>query len=81
MIISYMLYTHYSIYCLYDKKKRDAISEIRNFDKYLLSKDEELYNKIAEYDLISLNRKYNFYTSFLNRTFLDYLRLYKRIIK
>jgi len=82
MIISYMLYTHYSIYCIYDKDKRKAISEIRDFDKYLFSKDEELYNKIGEYELIRFNRKYNFYPCFINRTLLDYMKLlYKRIIK
>lgn len=79
MILVYMLYTHYSIYCIYDKDKRNARKEIISFNNYLKSKSPELFAQMYQYELIRLYRKFNFLFVYFNKTFLEYIRLYRRI--
>lgn len=58
-IIYYMLYTHYTIYCIYDNNKFDAYKNIKRFDKYLKDSDAELYN-ISNIGFVKLNRYFGF---------------------
>ena len=61
LILYYMLITHYYIYCVYTKKgNKEVRNEIRQFDMYLKSKDEELYNSVNKMGQIRFNRKIGF---------------------
>lgn len=80
MIIYYMLYTHYSIYCVYDKNHKLAYQKIKKFDEYLKQKNIDLYNK-SNIGIIKANRKTNFVFTEINGgkfkkmiTFLNLLR-------
>lgn len=60
MILIYTLNTHYAIYCEYDQNHKRAYNEIVAFDKYLLKKNPDLYNKLDAMGYIRYNRKTNF---------------------
>lgn len=45
MIIKYILFTHYSIYCLYFNSRSKGYKYVNDFDKYLLSISLELYKE------------------------------------
>lgn len=60
MILIYTLYTHYSIYCVYDTNHKRAYKEIVDFDNYLLSVNKELYEKLNCMGDVRNNRKTNF---------------------
>lgn len=60
-IIKYMLNTHYSIYCIYDKNHKSAYTKIRSFDNYLKSSNLDLYNSMSSIRYISAQRKTNFF--------------------
>lgn len=59
MIIIYILFTHYSIYCIYFKNKKEGYKNARLFDKYLKKTSQELY-KESNISFIKLYRKLNF---------------------
>lgn len=59
MIIKYILFTHYSIYCIYFKKKREGYKLAKSFDYYLKKKSPELY-KESNISFIKLYRKMKF---------------------
>ena len=40
IILKYILFTHYSIYCIYFKKKRQGYKLVKEFDKYLYNKNK-----------------------------------------
>jgi len=64
MIIKYMLFTHYSIYCVYFQNKYSGYKIVKNFDKYLLNKNKELYD-VSNISYIKIYRKVKFIPSFL----------------
>lgn len=59
MIIKYILFTHYSIYCLYFDKKRDGYKYAKKFDEYLFKVSRELYNE-SNISFIKVYRKLKF---------------------
>ena len=65
MIIYYMLFTHYSIYCVYDKNHKSAYQKIKKFDIYLKQKNLYLYNK-SNIGIIKANRKTKFIFTKIN---------------
>lgn len=73
MILRYMTYTHYMIFCTYDDDKFHARKEIRDFDRYLARTDRDLYEASDQYPLIKIHRKSKFMTIFLNKYSLDWL--------
>ncbi len=81
IIIKYMLYTHYNIFCLYDKNHKEAYMLIKEFDKYLKNKSMELY-QISNFGLIKYNRKTNFVFTRINGKFfnkiINFIKLFRR---
>lgn len=59
IILKYILFTHYSIYCLYFKNKKEGYKLVKNFDKYLYNKNKELYD-ISDISYIKVYRKLKF---------------------
>lgn len=59
IILKYILFTHYSIYCVYFNKKKDGYKFAKDFDKYLLKKSPKLY-KISDTSFVKINRKLKF---------------------
>lgn len=59
IILKYILFTHYSIYCVYFNKKKDGYKFAKDFDKYLLKKSPKLY-KISDISFVKINRKLKF---------------------
>ena len=59
-IIIYMLFTHYTIFCSYDRDYDDAYKKIKDFDEYFKSLDLSLYNEMNKMSLIKANRKTKF---------------------
>lgn len=59
MIIKYILFTHYSIYCLYFDKKSDGYKFAKKFDEYLLNTSRELYNE-SNISFVKIYRKLKF---------------------
>lgn len=59
MIIKYILFTHYSIYCIYFNSKTNGYKYAKKFDQYLLNKSEELYNE-SNTSFIKIYRKLRF---------------------
>ncbi len=82
-ILYYMLTTHYYIYCVYAKNNRKSIyKEIKDFDKYLKSKDIELYKMMDEIGQIKCNRKTKFiFTRINSQFFTRIVSLFGKIIK
>lgn len=80
LIIYYMLYTHYSIYCLYDDNHLEAYNKIKTFDSYLKEKNIELYN-ISNIGIIAANRKSNFIFTKINGKIVNKLISLKNIIR
>ena len=64
MIIKYILFTHYSIYCIYFKNKRNGYKYAKEFDKYLKEKSLELYNE-SNISFIKIYRKFKFLPTLL----------------
>lgn len=60
MILNYTLYTHYTIYCVYDDNHKRAYKEIVEFDQYLMNKNRKLYDKLNSMGDVRYNRKTNF---------------------
>lgn len=58
-IIKYMLFTHYSIYCIYFNKNKEGYNLIKEFDKYLLKESKELY-EVANISYVKIYRKLKF---------------------
>ena len=59
MILKYMLFTHYSIYCLYFTNKKEGYKLIKEFDTYLFNKNKELYD-LSNISYIKYYRKVKF---------------------
>lgn len=80
-IIYYMLYTHYSIYCIYDKNHRSAYNKILNFDKYLKKQNPDLYAK-SNIEIIKANRKTHFIFTKMNgklfKKCITFLKIFRR---
>ena len=64
MIIKYILFTHYSIYCIYFNSKSKGFKYAKEFDKYLLNKSNELY-KESNTSYIKIYRKLGFVPVFI----------------
>lgn len=81
MVLRYMLYTHYSIFCLYDSNHSDAYKKIKSFDDYLKEKNQKLYN-LSDFGLIKYNRKFKFIGVKINgklfNKMISILKLFKR---
>lgn len=60
MILTYTLYTHYTIYCVYDSNHKRAYKEIVEFDQYLFKTNAELYEKLNCMGDVRYNRKTKF---------------------
>lgn len=60
MILIYLLNTHYTIYCDYDKNNKEAYKQIKEFDIYFKKLSLDLYNKSNSLGLLRYNRKTNF---------------------
>lgn len=80
MIIKYMLFTHYSIYCVYFKNKYSGYKIVKKFDKDLLNANKELYDE-SNISYIKIYRKLGFIPSFLlpNRLKNLFSRIAKKI--
>lgn len=61
MIINYTLYTHYTIFCLYDDNHKDAYEKIKKFDEFLKNTSEELYIESDKMGFTRCHRKTKFY--------------------
>ena len=61
MILIYLLNTHYTIFCSYDKSKKEAYSQIKAFDNYFKNLNNDLYNKSNKVAFIRYQRKTNFF--------------------
>ena len=59
-ILYYMLYTHYTIFCSYDKNYDEAYEQIKMFDEYFEKVDKPLYNRMNTMSLIRAHRKTKF---------------------
>lgn len=59
LILYYMLFTHYTIFCIYDSNCLRAYKKIVNFDKYLKHVNIKLYER-TNVSYIKLNRKFHF---------------------
>ena len=55
-----MLYTHYNIFCCYDKNYNEAYYQIKEFDDYFKKINKELYISMNEMSLIKAHRKTKF---------------------
>lgn len=81
MVLRYMLYTHYTIFCLYDNNHADAYKKIKLFDNYLKERNERLY-EISNFGLIKYNRKFKFIGVKINgklfNKFISFSKLIKR---
>jgi len=58
-IIKYILFTHYSIYCIYFKNKKEGYRLVKELDKYLYEHNRELYD-IINISYIKIYRKLKF---------------------
>lgn len=74
MIVKYILFTHYSIYCIYFNKKSEGYKLAKEFDKYLLSKSKELYNE-SDISFVKIYRDLKFVP-----TIIIYNRAKKRLV-
>lgn len=81
LIIYYMLYTHYSIYCIYDMDHKNAYNKILNFDNYLKTENPDLYAK-SDIEIIKANRKTHFvFTKINGKRFnkcINFLKKFRR---
>lgn len=59
IILKYILFTHYSIYCIYFKKKTNGYKLVKEFDKYLYNKNKELYD-VSNISFIKIYRNLKF---------------------
>ena len=59
-ILYYMLFTHYTIFCSYDKNYDEAYEQIKAFDEYLKKTDKSLYKRMDNMSLIRAHRKTKF---------------------
>ncbi len=59
IIIKYILFTHYSIYCIYFKHKKEGYKLVKEFDKYLYDTNKELY-EVSDVSFIKVYRKLKF---------------------
>lgn len=74
MIINYMLFTHYTVFCKYDTNRIDAYVKIKAFDKYLKEISPELYLESNKMGFTRFQRKTNFF--FVKRFRKLYSKLY-----
>ncbi len=75
-IIRYLLYTHYTIFCVYDKNNSLSIKQIKEFDKYLYNKSSDLYDLTNKIDRIKALRKFKF-----NIRMYDFAKVIVKILK
>ncbi len=73
MIINYMLFTHYTVFCQYDTNQADAYVKIKAFDKYLKEISSELYLESDKMGFTRSQRMTKFF--FVKR----YRTLYKKL--
>lgn len=59
IILKYILFTHYSIYCIYFNNNREGYKFAKDFDKYLLNESPELYG-VSNISFIKVYRKFKF---------------------
>lgn len=78
IVINYTIFTHYSIYCMYFRKKIEGYKLAKKFDKYLLNTSPELY-KVSNTSFIKIYRKFKFIPVFI--IFNKVRNLIIRIIK
>lgn len=55
-ILIYMLFTHYTIFCSYDKNHKEAYTQIKAFDEFFKKENYDLYKRMNEMSLIKANR-------------------------
>lgn len=82
IILKYILFTHYSIYCLYFKNKKEGYKLVKNFDKYLYNKNKELYD-ISDISYIKVYRKLKFTPRLLliNKIKDNLISIGRRVVK
>ena len=82
IILKYILFTHYSIYCIYFKKKRQGYKLVKEFDKYLYNKNKELYD-VSNISFIKIYRNLKFTPTLLviNRMKDSLIKIGRRMIR
>lgn len=82
IILKYILFTHYSIYCIYFKKKRQGYKLVKEFDKYLYNKNKELYD-VSNISFIKIYRNLKFTPTLLviNRMKDGLIKIGRRMIR
>lgn len=82
IILKYILFTHYSIYCIYFKKKRQGYKLVKEFDKYLYNKNKELYD-VSNISFIKVYRNLKFTPTLLviNRMKDSLIKIGRRMIR
>lgn len=71
MILYYMLHTHYTIYCRYDKDKSDALKRVKAFDDFLKNESADMYKLSNGNSFIRSNRMTGFNFVKIGQQFLD----------
>ena len=84
MIIKYILFTHYSIYCMYFKNKREGYKLAKSFDNYLKMTSPELY-KESNISFIKIYRKLKFLPTLIvfnkfKDFFVNFLKRVRRVL-
>lgn len=82
IILKYILFTHYSIYCIYFKKKRQGYKLVKEFDKYLHDTNKELY-EVSNISFIKIYRGLNFTPTLLiiNKMKDNLIRIGRRMMR
>lgn len=82
IILKYILFTHYSIYCIYFKKKRQGYKLVKEFDRYLYNKNKELYD-VSNISFIKIYRNLKFTPTLLviNRMKDSLIKIGRRMIR
>lgn len=80
MIINYTVFTHYTIFCQYDKDRKDAFRKIKKFDDLFKKTSLELYKKSNELSFIRLHRETNFiFVRYFRRLYSKLFTLLKKV--
>ncbi len=79
MILKYLIFTHYSIYCIYFDDKKSGYKLAKEFDKYLAEKSSELYN-CSDISFIKIYRRLGFIPVLIlfNRLKNKIIRMFKK---
>jgi len=84
MIIKYILFTHYSIYCMYFKNKKEGYKLAKTFDYYLKKTSSELY-KESNISFIKVYRKMKFLPTLIvfnkfKEVFINFIKRVRRVL-